>query len=149
MDRKRDRDSVGRRRCRAALGCVGVVFGTVEDKVTVSVEVVPPEPPFGLAIARSVQESYISSYDAAKVLNMNPGIFGKITGSLHFDPGRYDLGLNLKYKHDLSVLGYTRRRISEKERNETEAGRRPTDQMQREGHRRPAHRDVQKVRGRA
>ena len=90
-------------------GCMGTVLGALDDsKVGVKVQVLPPEPPFGLAIARSVQESYISSNDAAKILKIPPGLLGKITGSLFVDPGRYDLGLNLKYRESLCVLGYTR-----------------------------------------
>lgn len=102
-------------KCRVVLtkgkyrGCIGTVLNVVDDdKVGVKVQVIPPEPPFGLAIARSVQESYISASDAAKVLRMDPRIFGKITGNLFFSPGRYDLGLNLKYKDKRCVLGYTR-----------------------------------------
>ena len=101
-------------KCRVVLtkgkyrGCIGTVLSIDGDKVGVKVQVVPAEPPFGLAIARSVQESYISAADAAKVLKMDPRIFGKITGSLFFSPGKYDLGLNLKYKDKRCVLGYTR-----------------------------------------
>mmetsp|Transcript_26308 Transcript_26308/g.77783 ORF Transcript_26308/g.77783 Transcript_26308/m.77783 type:complete len:1519 (-) Transcript_26308:88-4644(-) len=92
-------------------GCHGEVLGVVDgDKIGVKVQVIPPEPPFGLAIARSVQESYISSGDAARVLKIDPRIFGKITGSAFFEPGRYDLGLNLKYRENLCVLGYTRQK---------------------------------------
>ena len=102
-------------KCRVVLtkgkyrGCLGTVLGIDESgKVGVKVQVIPPEPPFGLAIARGVQESYISSNDAAKVLRMDPRIFGRVTGSLFFSPGKYDLGLNLKYKDKRYVLGYTR-----------------------------------------
>ena len=102
-------------KCRVVLtkgkyrGCLGTVLSTNDnDKVGVKVQVIPPEPPFGLAIARSVQESYISSQDAAKVLRMDPRIFGKVTGNLFFNPGKFDLGLNLKYKDKRCVLGYTR-----------------------------------------
>lgn len=91
-------------------GCTGSVIGVLEgEKVGVRIQIVPPEPPFGLAIARSIQDAYLSSSDAAKVLGLRPVVFGKITGALLVDPGRYDLGLNLKYKQDLYVLGYTRR----------------------------------------
>ena len=90
-------------------GCSGTILTTNDkDKVGVRVQVIPPEPPFGLAIARSVQESYISASDAAKVLRIDPRIFGKVTGNLFFNPGKYDLGLNLKYKDKRCVLGYTR-----------------------------------------
>jgi len=102
-------------KCRVVLtkgkyrGCIGTVLSTVDkDKLGVKVQVIPPEPPFGLAIARSVQESYISANDAAKVLRINPRLFGRITGNLFFNPGKYDLGLNLKYKDKRCVLGYTR-----------------------------------------
>jgi len=101
-------------------GCHGEVLGVVDgDKVGVKVEVVPPEPPFGLAIARSVQESYISSSDAARVLQIDPRVFGKITGSVFFEPGRYDLGLNLKYRENLCVLGYTRSRPKDTKQSST------------------------------
>lgn len=105
-------------------GCTGSVLSVVDDdKVGVKVKVFPPEPPFGLAIARSIQESYISFTDAAKVLKLHPTIFAKITGSLFFNPGRYDLGLNLRYQNDMCVLGYTRRRdiLEDLEKNSTEA----------------------------
>ena len=92
-------------------GCVGSVVGAADDgkSVGVRVQAVSPEPPFGLAIARSVQESYVSSMDASKLLKLNPSVFGKITGSLYFDPGRYDIGLNLKYSEGLCVVGYSRK----------------------------------------
>ena len=91
-------------------GCVGSVLSVVDEKVGVKVEVYSPEPPFGLAIARTLQEAYISTNEAAKALKMNPAIFGKVTGSLFVKPGNYDLGLNLKYNRDFCVLGYARRR---------------------------------------
>jgi len=49
-----------------------------------------------LAIARSVQDSYVSSVDAARILKIHPVVFGKIMGWLQFQQARYDLGLNLK-----------------------------------------------------
>lgn len=92
-------------------GCTGAVVSALDDdKVGVKVSVTPPEPPFGLAIARSVQESYIMAGDASKVLKIPPGIFGKIVGTLYFNPGRYDIGLNLRYKQEFCTLGYTRRK---------------------------------------
>ena len=92
-------------------GCSGIVVGVVDKKnVAVKVNVIPAEPPFGLAIARSVQESYLSSHDAARVLRMHPGVFGKIVGRLQFEQGRYDLGLNLKTADGMCVVGYTRKK---------------------------------------
>merc|ERR1712045_101256 len=42
-------------------GCLATVLNTFDDgKVGVKVNALEPEPPFGLAIARSVQESYIT-----------------------------------------------------------------------------------------
>jgi len=73
------------------------------------VKIIPPEPPFGLAIAQSMKLTYISSQEAAKLLQMKPTAFGKITGNINFDPGRYDLGLNLKYMDDLCLPGYARK----------------------------------------
>lgn len=92
-------------------GCSGEVVAVTEDKkVAVKVQVMPPETPFGLALARSVYESYVSSADASRVLKLHPGLFGKITGSLFIEPGKYDIGLNLKSSDGLCVSGYVRQK---------------------------------------
>jgi 5'-3' exoribonuclease 1 len=94
-------------------GFKGEVLGIADDKKSVGVKVqtIPPEIPFGLAIARSVQESFVSSYDAARILKMSSSVLGKITARLSFEQGRYDLGLNLKNPADgTCVVGYTRRK---------------------------------------
>jgi 5'-3' exoribonuclease 1 len=92
-------------------GCRGSVLGIADGKkVGIKVLTIPPEIPFGLALARSVYESYISSTDASRILKLNPGLFGKITGSMMFEPGKYDLGLNLKSGDGQCVAGFTRQK---------------------------------------
>jgi 5'-3' exoribonuclease 1 len=94
-------------------GFKGEVLGIADDKKSVGVKVqtIPPEIPFGLAIAKSVQESFVSSYDAARILKMSSSVLGKITARLSFEQGRYDLGLNLKNPADgTCVVGYTRKK---------------------------------------
>ena len=93
-------------------GCLGEVVGLV-DKTTVGVRVqtLPAETPYGLALARAVQESYVSSNEAARILRIHPGLLGKIAGRLQFEQGRYDLGLNLKSADGLYVVGYTRKKV--------------------------------------
>ncbi|GMH92275.1 hypothetical protein TL16_g12296 [Triparma laevis f. inornata] len=105
-------------------GCRGVVGGTnsvgegdeKKESVNVKVEVVPPEPPFGLAIVRSVSEQFMSIVDAAHILKLPCSVLHKITGSFSVDPGRYDMGLNLKHKGEYCVLGYSRIRAEEGQR---------------------------------
>lgn len=93
-------------------GSKGIVVGVADSKhVGVKVQIIPAEIPFGLAIARSVHESYLSSGDAARTLKMNPGLLGKITGRLQFEQGKFDLGLNLKSADGTCVVGFTRKRI--------------------------------------
>mmetsp|Transcript_6947 Transcript_6947/g.15735 ORF Transcript_6947/g.15735 Transcript_6947/m.15735 type:complete len:1274 (+) Transcript_6947:620-4441(+) len=90
-------------------GCVGEVVGIADGKkVGVKVLTIPPEVPFGLALARSINESFVPSADAARILKIPSMIFGRITSSLPFVQGNYDLGLNLKSSDGLCVAGYTR-----------------------------------------
>jgi hypothetical protein len=97
-------------------GCKGTVVGIADTKnLAVKVQTYPAEMPFGLAIARTVQESYVSSYDAARILKMTPGLFGKFTGRLQFVQGKYDLGLNLKSNDGTCVVGYTRKKVVDNE----------------------------------
>lgn len=99
-------------------GCCGEVVGIADQKnAGVKVQTLPPEMPFGLAIARSVQESFVSSVDAARILKVNPGVFGKVMGRLQFEQGRYDLGLNLKSTDGLCVVGYTRKKVEDQGQN--------------------------------
>jgi 5'-3' exoribonuclease 1 len=97
-------------------GCKGTVVGIADQKsVGVKVQILPSELPFGLAIARSVQETYLSSVDAARILKMPAGLFGKLTGKLQFEQGKYDLGLNLKSTDGTCVIGYTRRKLDKQQ----------------------------------
>ena len=99
-------------------GCLGTVVGIVDVKnVGVKVLTVPAEMPFGLAIARSVQEAYLSSYDAARVLKISPSILGKVMGRIPFVQGNYDLGLNLKSPDGFCVVGYSRKKFEGKGEN--------------------------------
>jgi hypothetical protein len=45
--------------------------------------------------------------EVADVLKLNPKVVGKVFGSLLVEPGRYDIGLNLRYKTNFCVIGYT------------------------------------------
>jgi len=97
-------------------GSIGTVVGVPDKtKVAVSLVVPPAEFPFGIAIAQSVRCSYVSSGQAARTLKMNPGVLGKILGKLHFEQGRYDLGLNLKSSDGLCVVGYSRKKPENEE----------------------------------
>lgn len=60
------------------------------------IQVIPPEPPIGLAITQSIKETYFSSFEAILKIQLNRLVFGKITGSLLEQPGKCNLGLNLK-----------------------------------------------------
>lgn len=82
------------------------------DMRLVDVEFLVPdsvEPQFGHVIAKSMQEPYVSSKEVCKILNISPDLLGKIVGSIAADPGRHDLGLNLKRNGQHQLLGYVRR----------------------------------------
>jgi len=81
-----------------------------EHLINTKVDILPPEPPYGLAIVRSVNEGYLSCMEAAKILKMPVSVFGRITGNFSVDPGRYELGLNLKQGGTHCVPAYTRKK---------------------------------------
>lgn len=112
------------------IGCSGVVVGphksnTVSKqkladgkgkKRTVDVEfkIPQPEPPFGYSIAHSIADQYFGAKDICNLLNIQPNVLGKIVGSIRVEPGRGDLGLNLKRNGMYQLLGYVRRVENEK-----------------------------------
>lgn len=104
----------------AYAGFKGVVLGphgknkapTTPRKRVVDVEFkIPqcPEPPFGYNIARSMAEEFYSSRDVCTMLGITPSVLGKIVGSIRIEPGRIDLGLNLKRNGMHQLLGYIRK----------------------------------------
>jgi hypothetical protein len=80
--------------------------------LSVDVSVAPPEPAFGAHIARTVREQskYHPSHVVARRLGVSAQALSKLTSSVFVQPGRLDLGLNLKlHKQNLLVPGYARR----------------------------------------
>ena len=64
---------------------------------------------FGHVIANAVQDEYFSSRDMCKFCGITPDILGKIVGSVFVEPGRFDLGLNLKRNGQYQLLGFVRK----------------------------------------
>jgi 5'-3' exonuclease len=61
-------------------------------------------------LVRDAQLAFYSGAQVAADLKLDPGVLGRITASLSVDPGRVDVGLNLKYsRHGLVVPDYARR----------------------------------------
>lgn len=74
----------------------------------VLVDVRPPEPPFGLVVVQSITTRYVSQQHACQVLGVMPHVFGGVVGSVFVEPGKLDLGLNLKQNGRYQLLGYSR-----------------------------------------
>ncbi|RHY53257.1 hypothetical protein DYB38_006712 [Aphanomyces astaci] len=91
-------------------GLTGTVVRHHADQATIGVRVSPrsPEPPFGYAIAAAICDKYYSSFVLCQKLGIQPSTLGRITGSLLVNPGRYDIGLNIKFKKELMLAGYCR-----------------------------------------
>ncbi|OQR80786.1 5'-3' exoribonuclease 1 (ISS) [Achlya hypogyna] len=93
----------------AAKGACGVVVGhSAGDAVQVEVVAATPEPPFGYAVADSIGDKFFPSHVVSQRLGISPGTLGRLTGSLLVNPGRYDIGLNIKFKKELALAGYCR-----------------------------------------
>lgn len=85
--------------------------GKERQQKTVDIEfsILPPESPFGHAIAESVKEDYFPSREVCKSLRISPSLLGKIVGMVLVEPGRLDFGLNLKKNGQYHLLGYVRK----------------------------------------
>ncbi len=93
-------------------GEVGKVVGHVAAKGTVKVETVcrPPDRPIGLLARKACGQRYYDAGQIIRALNLDGRVLGKITGSCFVDPGKYDLGLNLKVKGKWVLPDYVRRK---------------------------------------
>lgn len=94
--------------CTGAFGYVESVAG---PNLIVSVATAQTaEPKFGAKIAAQTAEAYHPLFAVAKRLNISTRNLSKVTGSVYFEPGRFNLGLNIKFSgKNLQVPGYTRK----------------------------------------
>jgi len=80
-----------------------------QKRVDVEFDVPYSEPPFGYSIAHTIQDEYYSSRDLCHLLGISPSVFGKLVGAIRIEPGRHDIGLNLKRNGMYQLLGYARK----------------------------------------
>eukprot|EP01103_Thecamoeba_quadrilineata_P015656 TRINITY_DN5010_c0_g5_i2.p1 TRINITY_DN5010_c0_g5~~TRINITY_DN5010_c0_g5_i2.p1 ORF type:complete len:1677 (+),score=317.46 TRINITY_DN5010_c0_g5_i2:59-5089(+) len=62
-----------------------------------------------------LQDKYFPLRHVSRKLNISPRVLSKVTGSIYVEPGRKNLGLNIKFTgKNQQVIGYTRKEDSSK-----------------------------------
>ncbi|KAF4319410.1 hypothetical protein BBO99_00003558 [Phytophthora kernoviae] len=92
------------------LGCTAVVRAQDEEQhtVTVHVNTIDQEPPFGYVIAQQISDRFFPGYLVAQKLGVSASTLGLITGSVIIKPSGADIGLNIRYRKELLLPGYCR-----------------------------------------
>ncbi|KAG6968295.1 hypothetical protein JG688_00005882 [Phytophthora aleatoria] len=92
------------------LGCTAIVRSQDEEQhaVTVHVNTIDQEPPFGYVIAQKIADRYFPGYLVAQKLGISASTLGLITGSVIIKPIGADIGLNIRYRKELLLPGYCR-----------------------------------------
>ncbi|KAF1781193.1 5'-3' exoribonuclease [Phytophthora cactorum] len=92
------------------LGCTAIVRSQDEEQhaVTVHVNTIDQEPPFGYVIAQKITDRYFPGYLVAQKLGISASTLGLITGSVIIKPIGADIGLNIRYRKELLLPGYCR-----------------------------------------
>eukprot|EP00595_Chromulina_sp_UTEXLB2642_P002353 CAMPEP_0196767962 /NCGR_PEP_ID=MMETSP1095-20130614/42169_1 /TAXON_ID=96789 ORGANISM="Chromulina nebulosa, Strain UTEXLB2642" /NCGR_SAMPLE_ID=MMETSP1095 /ASSEMBLY_ACC=CAM_ASM_000446 /LENGTH=318 /DNA_ID=CAMNT_0042136863 /DNA_START=2097 /DNA_END=3050 /DNA_ORIENTATION=- len=84
----------------------------INDKRVVDVEFIIPfanDTNFGYSIASSITDDYLSSREVCRACGISASVLGKLVGSIFIEPGRYDIGLNLKRNGQYQLIGYIRK----------------------------------------
>ncbi|KAI9909683.1 hypothetical protein PsorP6_015100 [Peronosclerospora sorghi] len=91
-------------------GCTATVQSQNEaqSSVTVQVNTIDQEPPFGYVIAQKLTERFFPGHVVAAKLGLSPSALGVLTGSVILKPMGVDIGLNLRYRKELLLPGYCR-----------------------------------------
>eukprot|EP00638_Chattonella_subsalsa_P000131 CAMPEP_0117762764 /NCGR_PEP_ID=MMETSP0947-20121206/18164_1 /TAXON_ID=44440 /ORGANISM="Chattonella subsalsa, Strain CCMP2191" /LENGTH=1652 /DNA_ID=CAMNT_0005584197 /DNA_START=55 /DNA_END=5013 /DNA_ORIENTATION=- len=91
------------------VGLTGVIESHNDNgSVNIITKLRGPEPPFGLNIARSIQDKYADAHQISRALNIRGDVFGKLVGSVRIEPGRIDIGLNIKWNGRYQTLGFSK-----------------------------------------
>lgn len=104
------RDSVALITSGEWLGCTAVVTDWDDDdnEVRVRVNTIDKEPPFGYAVAEKITDKYFPGYLVAQKLGITTTTLGLLTGNVAVKPGDNDIGLNIRFRKDLLLPGFSR-----------------------------------------
>uniref|UniRef100_M4BVC6 Uncharacterized protein n=1 Tax=Hyaloperonospora arabidopsidis (strain Emoy2) TaxID=559515 RepID=M4BVC6_HYAAE len=93
------------------LGCTAVVRTQNEEQhaITVHVNTIDQEPPFGYVVAQTITDRFFPGYVVAQKLGISASTVGLLTGSVIIKPIGADIGLNIRYRKELLLPGYCRR----------------------------------------
>uniref|UniRef100_A0AAV1UG39 Uncharacterized protein n=1 Tax=Peronospora matthiolae TaxID=2874970 RepID=A0AAV1UG39_9STRA len=93
------------------LGCTVVVRAQNEEQhaVTVHVNTIDQEPPFGYVVVQAITDRFFPGYMVAQKLGISASTVGLLTGSVIIKPVGADIGLNIRYRKELLLPGYCRR----------------------------------------
>ncbi len=81
-----------------------------QGKISIEIEIGPRVPNFGSNIAYEYKERYHPMYSVARSLGVSSRALSKVTGIVTFEPGRLNVGLNMKFSgRNEQVLGYSRK----------------------------------------
>ncbi|TYZ64034.1 hypothetical protein PybrP1_011892 [[Pythium] brassicae (nom. inval.)] len=92
------------------LGCTAEVTDWDDDAndVKVRVNTIDKEPPFGYVIAEKIADKYFPGYLVAQKLGISTTTLGLLTGNVTVKPGDHDIGLNIRFRKDLLLPGFSR-----------------------------------------
>lgn len=92
------------------LGCTAIVkdHDDAKSEVTVHVNTIDKEPPFGYVIATQITDKYYPGYLVAQKLGISASTLGTLAGSVYIKPGDYEIGLNFRFRKELLLPGYCR-----------------------------------------
>lgn len=92
------------------LGCTAMVKGhdDAKSEVTVHVNTIDKEPPFGYVIASQITDKYFPGYLVAQKLGISASTLGTLVGSVNVKPGDFEIGLNFRFRKELLLPGYCR-----------------------------------------
>ncbi len=82
------------------------------EGVRVEVEVGEPDRPIGLLARKALGRRYYDAGEVIRALSLDGRVLGKISGSCFVDPGKHDLGLNLKIRGRFVLPDYVRRKVA-------------------------------------
>lgn len=81
-----------------------------QEQVKVELACGEPDRPIGLLARKAFGNKFFDAGEVIRALNIDGRVLGKVTGSCFVNPGKHDLGLNLKVRSKWVLPDYVRRK---------------------------------------